>query len=50
MTKITIKATLEELDRLDYIGLFDVEAAGVLYEQIEVTSWDEEKAKEGDAE
>lgn len=50
MTKITIKATDEEFERLDYIGLFNVMAAGVLYEDIEITSCEAGETKEGDAE
>lgn len=50
MTKITIKVTDEEFERLDYIGLFDVKAAGVLYENIEITSCEVGATKEGDGE
>ena len=50
MTKITIRVTDEEMERLDYVGLFDVRAAGVLYEQIEITACGEGETKEGDGE
>ena len=45
MTKIIIKATDEEFGRLDYIGLFEARAAGILYEHIEITSCEEGEAK-----
>ena len=46
MTKIIIEATDEEMERLDYIGLFDPRSAGVLYEHIEITSSEEGDANE----
>lgn len=49
MTKIVIEATDEQIDRLDYIGLFSVESAGVLYQTLTITtSAEEEKPEAGD--
>lgn len=43
MTKIVIEATDEQIDRLDYIGLFSAESAGVLYQTLTITTSAEEE-------
>ena len=45
MVKIVIKATEEEFENLDSIGLFNMDNAGVFYQSITITSISDESKK-----
>lgn len=48
MIKIVLEVTDEEMERLDTIGLFRMDMAGVLYQSISITSTDEAKKDKED--